>query len=462
LISEEVERNLCRILVVDDEPSVMTGCVKILESAGYNAEGVGNGMSLMEKAKNFSFDVVLLDMKLPDRDGIELLSEFKKMDPRPYVIMMTAYPTVSTAVEAMKRGAFDYIPKPFSPEQLLMHVDRAARARIEEDKKEDYRKRILHKEEETFIVANSPQMKEVMNLAQKVADTDATVLITGESGTGKEVLAERIHALSHRKDKEFVAVDCSAIADGVVESELFGHAKGAFTGAWSMHRGSFEIASGGTLFLDEVGNLNLSTQSKLLRVIQEKEIKRVGEARPIKIDVRIISATNRDLEKEVEKGNFREDLLFRLNVFPIKIPPLRERKEDIIPLATGFLRIFCKKHGKNIIGFEKKVEEFMLGYNWPGNIRELKNLVERGVIVEERGILTKSSVVVGDNAIEKVTKEIDKSISSLEEMEREHILNVLEKTGWNKKKSAKILKIDPKTLYAKIKKYNFSSSKKPK
>jgi len=462
LISEEVERNLCRILVVDDEPSVMTGCVKILESAGYNAEGVGNGMSLMEKAKNFSFDVVLLDMKLPDRDGIELLSEFKKMDPRPYVIMMTAYPTVSTAVEAMKRGAFDYIPKPFSPEQLLMHVDRAARARIEEDKKEDYRKRILHKEEETFIVANSPQMKEVMNLAQKVADTDATVLITGESGTGKEVLAERIHALSHRKDKEFVAVDCSAIADGVVESELFGHAKGAFTGAWSMHRGSFEIASGGTLFLDEVGNLNLSTQSKLLRVIQEKEIKRVGEARPIKIDVRIISATNRDLEKEVEKGNFREDLLFRLNVFPIKIPPLRERKEDIIPLATGFLRIFCKKHGKNIIEFEKKVEEFMLGYNWPGNIRELKNLVERGVIVEERGILTKSSVVVGDNAIEKVTKEIDKSISSLEEMEREHILNVLEKTGWNKKKSAKILKIDPKTLYAKIKKYNFSSSKKPK
>jgi transcriptional regulator with GAF, ATPase, and Fis domain len=331
---------------------------------------------------------------------------------------------------------------------------------------ESLKRSLRRREDEVRIVAESGAMKKIMELAGKVAAGESTILITGESGTGKEVIARHIHRLSPRDSSEFVAVDCSALVEGLIESELFGHVRGAFTGAWRSSRGSLELADGGTLFFDEVSNLSLPVQSKILRTIQEREIRRIGDPRPISVDLRIIAATNRDLREAVEAGVFREDLFYRLNVFPITMPPLRERSEDILPLAGEFLRIFTRRKRKEIEGFDEGSRKFLLSYGWPGNVRELQNVIDRAVTVEEGGRITLGAMLIeplswpkkgAASSGEPAGEGFDSTL--LRDAEARHIGKVLEAAAWNKGKAARLLGIDKKTLVSKIKRYNLQKEK---
>jgi two-component system response regulator HydG len=449
-----------RILVIDDDASIQEGCRNVLSAEGYQvdvSETAGRGI---DRVAGGSYDVILLDLRLPDMLGTEAIPRIREKDSDPVIVMITGFPTVTTAVEATGKGVYDYIPKPFTPDQLLFHVERAVRKRLADAKAEELRRRLELREEEIRIVAQSQAMKKVLKLVEKVAPSDSTVMITGESGTGKEVVARHIHAMSTRKDSEFVAVDCSALVESLIESELFGHVKGAFTGAFRSRRGSMELASGGTFFFDEISNLSLSVQAKILRTIQEREIRRVGDTRPITVNVRILAATNLDLGKEVKNGRFREDLFYRLNVFPITVPPLRERREDIQPLADEFLGIFARRKRKAIAGFGREARDFLKTYRWPGNVRELKNMVERAVILEEGEAVTLPSMLVGhgEGASEEAHHAGEGEGAAAESMrlrdvEARHIRRVLESTGWNKRKAARLLGIDKKTLVSKIRRY---------
>jgi two-component system response regulator HydG len=450
-----------RILIIDDDPSIREGCRKVLSTEGYLvdvSETAGRGI---DRAAGGSYDVILLDLRLPDMLGIDAIPRIKEKDSDPVIVMITGYPTVATAVDAAKRGVYDYIPKPFTPDQLLFHVERAVGKRLEDARSEELRRRLELREKEVRIVDRSRAMKKVLELVEKVAPSDSTVMITGESGTGKEVVARHIHAMSTRKNSEFVAVDCSALVEGLIESELFGHVKGAFTGAFRSRRGSMELASGGTFFFDEISNLSLSVQAKILRTIQEREIRRVGDTRPITVNVRILAATNLDLGNEVRSGRFREDLFYRLNVFPIRMPPLRERREDIRPLADEFLGLFARRKRKPITGFSVEAEDFLMTYGWPGNVRELRNMVERAVILEEGEAVTLPSMLVGHgegSRAEEANRGGEEEGAAggsvlLRDVEARHILRVLESTGWNKRKTARLLGIDKKTLVSKIRRY---------
>lgn len=453
------DRAYCsRILVIDDDKSIREGCSRILAGAGYQVDAAMDAKGGIGYVDKNSYDVILLDLRMPDMGGIEAISKIREKDSEAVIVIITGFPTIASAVEAVKEGAFDYISKPFTPEQLLFHVERAVEKRLEDARADNLRRRLRWKEEEIRIVAGSRAMKEVLKLVEKVAPSDSTVLITGESGTGKEVIARHIHRLSARNESEFVAVDCSALVESLIESELFGHVKGAFTGAWRSARGSLELADGGTFFFDEVSNLSLSVQAKILRTIQEREVRRIGDPRPISVDVRILAATNRDLKKEVEKEVFRKDLYYRLNVFPIQMPLLRERREDILPLATEFLEIFCARKRQNISGFTGKVRGFMLSYGWPGNVRELRNLVERAVSVEEGREVSLSSMLIEPDAVPGdrdagQEAEADKEPMTLKEAEALHVQQILRETGWNKGRAARLLGIDKKTLNSKIKRY---------
>ncbi|MEA1971624.1 MAG: sigma-54 dependent transcriptional regulator, partial [Thermodesulfobacteriota bacterium] len=363
-MAERVER----ILIIDDEETIRDGCRQILSREGYYIEDTGNAVRGLKVAIKDVYDIILLDVQMPKMCGLELLRKLKvESDISAHIIIITGYGSIEMAVEAMKCGAFDFLTKPFSAVELRKVVKNALNLSSVENPDGDIPE----------LVGNSCCMKELKDTIRRVAYTDSTVLITGESGTGKELVARAIQKLGSRRDKSFVPVDCSSLVENLMESELFGHVKGAFSGATESREGRFQIADGGTLFLDEISNISLATQARLLRVIQEQEVPRVGSSKIDKVDVRLIVATNKDLRVQVDSGQFREDLFYRISVVPINIKPLREHRSDIIPIARYYLNIYIKRHKSKVKRFSEEAEKFLMSYNWPGNIREVKNTMER-------------------------------------------------------------------------------------
>jgi DNA-binding NtrC family response regulator len=451
-MKQAIENNI-QILIVDDEKIMRDSFSRILTKEGYQVQTVASGEEAIERFNHEPFDIVLLDIKMPGIGGIKTLQRLKEMDPGVTILIVTGYPSIETAVEAIKLGAYDYITKPFTPDVLRIAINRALERKSLLTENLHLRRQLKAKNESDIIIGQSEAMRNIYELVRRIAPTDSTVLITGESGTGKELIARAIHNYSLRHDKEFVAVDCSALVETLLESELFGHVKGSFTGAIQAKYGSFELANGGTFFFDEIGNLSLDTQAKLLRVIQEKEIKPVGSEKTIKVDVRIIAATNQDLKQAIARKTFREDLYYRLNVVPIHIPPLRERKEDIPLLTKHFLQKYNQKRKIPVVNVEPETMKLLMSYDWPGNVRELENAIERALILEDGDTLLPRCFpwIGGQKKIKTLSN--NHKIYSLEEMEKQHIKWVLKETRGHKGKAANLLGIDRKTLYTKIKKY---------
>lgn len=441
------------LLVVDDEKIMRDSCSRVLEKEGYMVCVADCGEGAIEAFGRQSFDLVLLDLKMPGMKGIETLSRLKEMDPGVTILIMTGYPSIETAVKAIKLGAYDYLTKPFTPDALRIAINRALERRTLVSENRQLRQQLKARNEADIIIGQSKVMRNIYELVRRTAPTDSTVLISGESGTGKELVARAIHDYSLREEREFVTVDCSALVETLLESELFGHVKGSFTGAIQAKYGSFELANGGTFFFDEIGNLSLDTQAKLLRVIQEKEIKPVGGEKTVRVDVRIIAATNQDLKLSIAKKTFREDLYYRLNVVPIHIPPLRERKEDIPLLVAHFLKEYNKKREVPIARVEPETLKLLTDYDWPGNVRELKNAIERALILEDGDTLLPRCFpwFVGQKQIKPVTS--NDKVYCLEDLEKRHIKRVLNETKGHRSQAAGLLGIDRKTLYQKIKKY---------
>lgn len=445
-----------KILVVDDEAPVREILKKGLsQMGGFSVEVARNGLEAIEKIENDVFDLVLTDMKMPGMDGLELLKTIKGTWPDIMVILITAYGSVETAVEAMKMGANDYITKPIDLNELSIHISKAQRENLLFRENRLLRLEVRKKFEFKNIIGKSRPMQEVFSLIEKVAPSNSTVIIYGGSGTGKELVAKAIHYNSSRADKPFIPFNCGAIPETLVESELFGHTKGAFTGAIQAKRGLFEEANGGTLFLDEISIILPSVQVKLLRVLQEKEVMKLGSAERTKIDVRMIAATNENLETNVRKGIFREDLFYRLHVFPILLPDLKDRKEDIPLLAYHFLDLYTKENQKQIKGISKEAMKLLLEYHWPGNVRELENAIERAVVMADQDYLTPKDF--SKNLKEGAPDLIKKGVmdrKSLEDIKAEYITEILKETGGNKKIAAEILKVNPRTLYRFTKRAN--------
>ena len=446
--------NGLKILVADDDESIRYSLNKVFEKENHKSVLVEDGMRALEVMEENSFDLAFIDLKMPKIGGMDVLRSIRKNHPKTDVVIITGYSTVETAVKAIKYGAYDYIPKPFSLESIRQILEKIVKKNGILNTASSQPLKFNRDGQVETIIGESPRMTEVYELVQKVAPTDSTVLITGETGTGKELIAKAIHFNSLRKDKPFLTVDCSSLVETLFESELFGHVRGSFTGAVATKHGSFELANGGTFFFDEIGNISLNIQAKILRAIQEREIKRVGATETIKVDVRVIAATNKNLRQAVEEGAFREDLFYRISVIPIHLPSLKERKVDVMSLANHFLAKYNQKRKRDFQGFSPSAKKIFMDYSWPGNVRELENVIERAVVIEDYHEITASSLPshlqnIKNDVIEKKT-----DMQSLEQMERNHILNVLEQTSWNRSKSALILGIDRKTLYDKIKKYN--------
>ncbi|WP_129598267.1 sigma-54-dependent transcriptional regulator [Anaerophilus nitritogenes] len=444
-----------KILIADDEKNMIWAMKKALKNEDYKIITAANGIEAVEKAKDQEIDLVLLDLRMPKKDGMKALREIKAFNENIPVMMITAHGTMESAIEAMKIGALDYISKPFDIEELKMQIRKALEIGNMKEQIEFLTKKLKDKTGKV-IIGNSLRMKEVLDVVNRVAKSTATILITGESGTGKELIANAIHYNSDRKNKPYIKVNCGAIAESLLESELFGHEKGAFTGAVSRKPGRFERADGGTLFLDEVGELSLATQVKLLRVLQEKEIERVGGTEVIKVDVRVVAATNRDLKKMVEEGTFREDLYYRLNVIPIELPSLRERKEDIPVLIDYFIQKFCREMGRSLISICEDALERMVQYSWKGNIRELENVVERLIILSQGNVihredLPKEILLQNEDPSEFI---LPKEGIDLEEVEKNLIQQALKKTDYNQTKAANLLGITRHTLIYRMEKYN--------
>lgn len=443
------------ILIIDDEESIRDSCTQVLKREGYKVKGTQNGGEGLKAFKKEFFHVVLLDLKLPDLDGMEILSRIKEENPETPIIIITGYASIESAVEAIKRGAFDYFAKPFSPEELRVIIKKALESRKIYFENIFLRKEIEEKSEFDMVVGKSKPMEKVLDILRRVSTSESTVLLSGESGTGKELIAREIHKHSLRKNAPFVVVDCGALVETLFESELFGHVKGSFTGAYETKHGRFEVANGGTIFLDEISNIGLNIQAKLLRVIQEREVSRIGSTKPIKVDVRILAATNENLVDCVREGKFREDLFYRLSVVPIHLPPLRERKEDISLLVDNFLKKYNKRAKKNIKRISPAVKKALMGYDWPGNIRELENTIERAVVLSRREEIDLDDLVYhGIGSSLTLLNPEGGSYKTLNNIENEYIKLVLQAQHGNKSKTAKILGIDRKTLLAKIKKYN--------
>ncbi len=442
------------ILVIDDEEHMRWIIGKAISREGYRVIAAACGSDGLARFAESGPDLVLLDLKLPDMSGIEVLRAIKTEQPRVPVIMITAHGTVETAIEAMKTGAADYISKPFDMEELKIIIRRSLEV-VELASEVDYLRGELGEILGTTLIGNSPAIAEIKDLIGKVADTQATVLIEGESGTGKEVVARLLHQQSSRANKPFVAVNCAAIPESLLESELFGYERGAFTGAVSRKKGKFEIASGGTLFLDEVGEVSPKIQVKLLRVLQEKNFERVGGNEAIKMDARIIAATNKNLKKSVRDGEFREDLYYRLQVIPVYMPPLRERREDIADLVDYFLKKYAG--GRNIKGLGPEAMALMSRYDWPGNIRELENAIERAVILCSGGVITPKYLpreVTGEDRAEKgLPIDLPDEGVSLDDIERNLIIKALEKSGGNQTKASRLLGITRSALIYRMEKH---------
>jgi len=438
-----------KILVVDDEAPVRDMIKKGLsQMGGYHVEVAKNGLEAIEKIEKDVFDLVLTDLKMPEMDGLELLKTLKGIRPEVMVILMTAYGSIETAVEAMRLGANDYITKPIDLNELLIHISKTQKESLLLRENRLLRTEVRKKFEFNNIIGKSKKMQEIFSLIEKVALGTSTVIIYGSSGTGKELVAKAIHYNSPRADRPFIPFNCGAIPETLVESELFGHTKGAFTGAIQAKKGLFEEANGGTLFLDEISTILPSVQVKLLRVLQEKELMRVGSTERIKIDVRMIAATNENLEENMKKGKFREDLFYRLHVFPIFLPDLKDRKEDIALLAYHFLDLYSKEAKKEIKGVSKEAMKLLLEYHWPGNVRELENTIERAVIMTDQDYLVPQDLPRDmTEGFSEMIKRGVKNRKSLEDIKSEYIREILKEVGGNKRIASEILMVNPRTLY---------------
>ncbi len=446
------------ILVVDDERIVRQSLSNWLKEEGYDVETAENGSVAFDKIKKNNYDLVLADIKMPEMDGIELLGKSKRIDPDLQFIVMTAYASVDTAVTAIKDGAFDYVVKPVDPENISQIIRRSLKFKMLEKENQLLKKELGKKYGIDEIIGKSKKMEDIFELILTVADSESVVMIRGESGTGKELIAKALHAHSKRKYGPFIALSCGALPDTLLESELFGYEKGAFTGANLRKKGMLEMAHNGTLFLDEIGDISQKTQVDLLRVLQERVIYRLGGTEPIKINVRIISATHCDLEAAIKERRFREDLYYRLNVIIINVPPLRERKEDIPLIINYFLNKKLLETKKQINNVSSEAMDAFIAYSWPGNVRELENVIERAVIISKTSELTIDNIpTVVKNSLSPKEANEDISQDSLSELERSHIKTILDRNDWNISKSAKDLRIDRTTLYTKIKKYKIEN-----
>ncbi len=441
------------ILVVDDEEAQRMLLAGFLEKKDYTVTTAASGKEAIDKNRITGFDLVILDLKMPEIDGIETMAKMKEIDPETDFIILTGYGTVESAVEAMKLGAYDYLNKPINLDELELMIERIHGEQTVHRELEILREEIEAEFEAGSFVAESKGMKEVLGFISRVAKSDSTVLIHGESGTGKEMVARLIHKASNRQNNRFIPISCAALPETLLESELFGYERGAFSGAEKRKIGKFELAHRGTLFLDEIGDLPLSTQVKLLRVLQEFTFERLGSNTTIKVDVRLITATNQDLEKKISDGSFREDLYYRLNVIAIVIPPLKTRKEDIKPLIEHFINKFSCRCNKKIKGISKQGLDKLLRYDWPGNIRELENVIERAVVLCRSTLLESRDF--------PLKTEFDKRINDIEflhEVEKEHIKMILKKTDYSLSEAAKRLGIHRNTLRLKMKEYGIKKN----
>jgi DNA-binding NtrC family response regulator len=440
------------ILVVDDELIVRESLTKWFREDGYRVDAAELAATALKKLQAGRWDLMLVDIKMPGMDGIELLQRVKSTNSDVIVIIITAFATVDTAVKALKQGAFDYITKPIDPDYLDHVVEKAVLQRRLAMENQRLRNTVSELSCEGEIIGESPEMMHVMELVRTVAPADTTVMIRGESGTGKELVARAIHGASPRKYFSMVTVNCGAMTETLLESELFGHERGAFTGAQYRRKGKVELADGGTLFLDEIGNIDMKTQMDLLRVIETKEFTRVGGTDVVHSDFRVICATNKDLERAVKEGHFREDLYYRLNVFTIPLPPLRGRRGDIAKLAHYFLEKFSKQMNKNIQSFSPEAMMALKAHDWPGNVRELENAIERAMVVAQGTVIEKEQLPLQNELA------VPKEGQRLEDVEQRHIAQVLKENSWNVSRSAAILDIDRVTLYHKIERYGLKRS----
>lgn len=440
------------ILIIDDEESIRDGCQQILSRKGYHVQMTGEAVVGLEMALKNTFDVILLDVRMPVMGGLDILKKLKtEHNISAKVIIITGYGTIPLAVEAMRCGAFDFLTKPYSAGELKAAVENAL-------KQDDGH----HSEKDlSVLIGVSDYMRELKDSIRRIAQTDSTVLITGESGTGKELVARTVHNLSRRDDKPFIPVDCSSLVENLMESELFGHVKGAFSGATESREGRFQMADKGSLFLDEISNISLNIQAKLLRVIQEQEVPRVGRSSPDKIDVRLIAATNKDIRSEIEAGKFREDLFYRLSVVPLDIKPLREHKADILPIAQHYLDLYTTKYGSKVRRLSEEAKKSLVTYRWPGNIRELKNTIERLCVLCDHETVNLSDILYYGQSDGGKAPVVDSSSGrvTLIDVEKEHILKALQHFHFQINKTAKFLGIDRKTLRLKMRNYGIKIEK---
>ncbi len=449
-----------RILVVDDEQSMCDFMEIMLKKEGYEVATSVSGHEAVQMASSDNYDLIIADLMMPEMSGLELLKKVKSARPEQDFLVMTAFASVDTAIEAMKEGALDYISKPFKVDEIRLVIEKSVKNHNLKKENKELKEKIQKDTSFDNFVGQSEEVSKLKKLAQKVSATDSTVLIRGESGTGKDLIAKAIHSSSERSTGPFITINCAALPETLLESELFGYKKGAFTGAIKDKDGLFKVADGGTFFLDEIGNTSPAIQVKLLRVLEDKIITPVGDTRPVEVDVRLIAATNADLEEDVKGGRFREDLFYRLNVIPIQIPPLRERTEDIPILANHFISAFCQRSNLDLKILTPEALEVLRKYNWPGNVRELENCIERAVLLSRAG-----NIDVPDFP-SKITEENTKSIISedkpenptLESIEKAYIYYIMNQTKGKKTKAAKLLGIDNSTLYRKLQRYKFDTS----
>ena len=445
------------ILIVDDEDAQRSILKGYLEKKGYKIYSASSGTEGIKTVQNNLIDIVLSDFKMPDKTGIEVLEEVKKINPEISFVILTAYGTIEDAVKAMRLGAFDYISKPVDLDELDLMIERIIEHNNLKSEIQILKNQLKEKFKIDSFISHSAKMEEVLSVAARAADSKATILITGESGTGKEVLAKSIHYVSPRKEKPFIAVNIPALPETLLESELFGHEKGAFTGADKAKKGRFELADGGTIFLDEIGDIPINLQVKLLRVLQEHQIEKVGSSKNINIDVRIIAATHQNLEGKIKDGSFREDLYYRLNIVSLHIPPLRERREDILPLIDYFIEKYAKENNRNKLTLSKEAVDSLIKYNFPGNVRELENIIERAVVLCRSETITLNdlpNIVKGFKAEEEILqKESGSLIDQVEELEKKLIFDALSSANGNQSQAGRMLGLTERNLRYKMQKY---------